>query len=448
GINFTPTAAQAHASITVTVTADDGHGGSAIANSSAVTIANNNPAFADTPSISGTALVGSSLTAINTTITDIDGDTSTLSYQWQVDGVDIAGATGASFTPTAAQAHASISVTITGNDGHGGSTPAMTTSTVLVADSSPIFIATPTITGSAILGSSLAVTNTATTDADNDTVILTYLWQADGVNITGATGPTYSPTATEAHAAITVSVVANDGYGGITIANSAGVTVANNTPTFDTTPTISGAKVVGSTLSADTVISDLDGDTIVQTYQWQANGVDIAGANGQSYTLTSAEARDSITVAVVADDSYGGIAAASSTAITVLNSKPYFEATPAIMGTTDSGSTLSLMNTAATDVDGDSVNLSYQWQLNGVDIADATLETYEIQNSDRGGEISTVITADDGNGSTEIIITEKVAIPAASSGGSSSGAVSWLTGLMGLLLLAGRRLTSRSERRS
>ena len=447
GASFIPTAAEAHALITVTVTADDGNGGTAIASSSGVTIANNDPFFVDSPTISGSAAVGSSLNAINTATNDIDGDSIALSYQWQANGVDIAGATGASFTPTPAQAHASITVNITGADGYGGSTPTVTTSAVLVADSSPIFIATPSITGSATLGSSLGVINTATTDADGDTVVLAYQWQADGSNIAGATGASFSPTAAEAHAAITVSVAANDGYGGITVANSAGVTVANNAPGFDSTPTISGTEIVGSTLSANAITTDIDGDTVTLTYQWQADGVDIPGAKGKGMTFTpmAAQAHAEITVTVTGNDGHGGITTATSTGVTMANSSPVFEATPSITGSTTSGSTLSLMDTATIDIDGDTVSLSYQWQKNGVDIEGATLETYEVINSDRGGKISTVITADDGNGSAVIVSTEEVAIPAAP--GSDSGATSWLSGLMGLLLMAGRRLSGRSKRR-
>ena len=445
GKNFTPTAAQAHASITVAVTGVDGNGGSAIANSTGVTVVNNNPTFADTPTIGGSAAVGSELSAINTATTDIDGDSITLNYQWQANGADIAGATGASFTPTAAQAHTSITVIVSGDDGYGGSTATVTSSGLLMADSSPVFISTPSITGSAILGSSVGIANTATTDADGDTVLLAYQWQADGSNIAGATGASFAPTAVQAHATISVAVAANDGRGGITVANSAGVTVANSNPDFDTAPTISGSAIVGSALSANGSASDIDGDAVIHSYQWQANGVDIAGATGASYTLTSAEAQAMIMVEVTADDGYGGTDSAISAAVKVTNSKPYFEATPAITGETTSGSTLSLVDATAADVDGDTVNLRYQWQLGGIDIVDATLETYEIQSGDRRNEISVVITADDGNGSVAIA-TAAIDIPAAPSSGDGGGALSWLSGLMGLLLAA-RRITSRSKRR-
>ncbi len=65
--------------------------------------------------LTGITLVGDVLTA---TVTDPNG-TSTINYQWQADGVDIPGATAQSFTLTADQRGASISVTATYTDDDG-----------------------------------------------------------------------------------------------------------------------------------------------------------------------------------------------------------------------------------------------------------------------------------------------------------------------------------------
>lgn len=47
---------------------------------------------------------------------------------------------------------------------------------------------------------------------------------------------------------------------------------------------------IGDTLSIGTAgaFSDADGDTAIpETYQWQANGADIAGATGNTYTIVA-----------------------------------------------------------------------------------------------------------------------------------------------------------------
>ena len=52
---------------------------------------------------------------------------------------------------------------------------------------------------------------------------------------------------------------------------------------------ITGTVKQGETLTA--TVTDADGITGTITYQWQAGGVDISGATGQTYVLTQAECR-------------------------------------------------------------------------------------------------------------------------------------------------------------
>ena len=72
-------------------------------------------------------------------------------------------------------------------------------------------------------------------------------------------------------------------------------------------PTIDGTARVGQTLTADvTGIADEDGlDNVTFSYQWMADDVDIAGASGSGYTLTSAEQGKAITVTVSFTDAEG-----------------------------------------------------------------------------------------------------------------------------------------------
>ena len=95
-------------------------------------------------------------------------------------------------------------------------------------------------------------------------------------------------------------------YSGITIA-SVTVTVDDNdnpnTPP-EGTPAISGPAQVGRTLTAATAdITDADGLTMVSyEYQWIASGTVIADATSSTYTPTSSEQGDKITVRVTFDD--------------------------------------------------------------------------------------------------------------------------------------------------
>ena len=72
-------------------------------------------------------------------------------------------------------------------------------------------------------------------------------------------------------------------------------------------PTISGTAQLGETLTAETSsIGDADGlDNATFTYQWLADGADIDGATGSSYTLTTGEQGKTIKVRVSFTDDAG-----------------------------------------------------------------------------------------------------------------------------------------------
>ena len=185
---------------------------------------NNAPTFDDTPTISGTPQVGEKLGLSKTATTDVDAHTVTLSYQWKADGVDISGATSATYTLTANESAQLITCSITADDGNGGTTVIMTAG-VTVANSAPTFNAPPTISGTATVEETLSLTSTATSDANGDSVTLSYQWQADGLDISGATSASLVLTADETGKSVTAIITADDGNGGITPVTTSGVTV-------------------------------------------------------------------------------------------------------------------------------------------------------------------------------------------------------------------------------
>lgn len=80
------------------------------------------PYFDIAPTITGIAEVGETLGLANTATTDPDGDTVTLNYQWKADGVDISGATSATYVLTTDESGKSVTCTVTAEDGKGGTT--------------------------------------------------------------------------------------------------------------------------------------------------------------------------------------------------------------------------------------------------------------------------------------------------------------------------------------
>jgi len=150
------------------------------------------------PMITGTAQVGQVLTANPGTWTPAP---TTFSYQWLRNGVAIAGATGATYTPVAADVGTTLTVRVTGTPA--GATQASATSAGVTVGAGTITPATPTITGTARVGATLTANPGTWAPAG---VNLTYQWLRNGTAIAGATAPTYALVAADQGARISVRV--------------------------------------------------------------------------------------------------------------------------------------------------------------------------------------------------------------------------------------------------
>jgi hypothetical protein len=124
-----------------------------------------------------------------------------LTYQWRKAGVNVAGATSASYAiPNVAQSNAgSYDVVIT--NGCGTQT---STSVTLTVNAGPVITTNPTAQ-SACTGTSVTLTSAATGTG------LTYQWRKGGVNIAGATNATYNIAAVAAADAGSYDVVVGNG---------------------------------------------------------------------------------------------------------------------------------------------------------------------------------------------------------------------------------------------
>jgi hypothetical protein len=175
------------------------------------------------PTITGTAKVGSTLTAKAGTWAPVPAK---LTYHWKAGGVPIPNAdvTKSTFTLTAAQVGKTVSVTVSADK------PGYATGSKDSAPTSPVlaktFTATPapTIAGTTKVGRTLTAQLAAWTPA---TTSLSYQWKRNGVAIAGATAPTYKPVAADAGAKLTVSVKgAKTAYTAVTRTSAATSSVA------------------------------------------------------------------------------------------------------------------------------------------------------------------------------------------------------------------------------
>ena len=185
----------------------------------------------------------------------------------------------------------------------------------------------PGITGTAREGETLTASRTGISDVDGlDNAAFSYQWVADGSDIPGATGSTYTLVSADVGKAIRVRAGFTDDAGNdetLTSAATDAVAAKPNNPATGA-PTITGIVRVGETLTAATSgIRDDDGIAkAVFAYQWVAGESDISGATGSSYTLTPSEQGKTIKVRVAFTDDAGNEESLTSAATATVAAAP------------------------------------------------------------------------------------------------------------------------------
>ena len=171
---------------------------------------------------------------------------------------------------------------------------------------------------------------------------------------------------------------------------------------------------VGETLTAGTsAIADADGMSgAVFSYQWLANGADIAGATNNTYTLVDTDVGKTIKVWVIFTDNADNEETLTSEATAAVEPRPNSPATgaPTISGTARVGETLTADTDGIEDDDGlDDAVYSYQWLADGADISGATGETYTPAYDDQGKVISVKVSFIDDRDFEETLTSEPTA---------------------------------------
>ncbi|WP_156138923.1 hypothetical protein [Microbacterium mangrovi] len=237
---FTPTAAQLGKVLTLTVTAS-GLGYADLAKTSAPVTVLAGVFAAPAPKISGSAVIGRTLTVNAGTWTPV----ATKTYRWLRNGVTIAGATGTTYRVAAVDYGKKISVVVTGK------TAGYTTLSKPSAPTAPVvkpFARTtaPTITGTVRVLSTLTAHRTAWSPLVSS---YTWQWKRNGVAISGATGATYKLVAADYGKKITVTLTGKRaGYANTTRTSAATLAVGAPAPVI----TRSGTYRVGTQIKPGT----------------------------------------------------------------------------------------------------------------------------------------------------------------------------------------------------
>jgi hypothetical protein len=393
---YTPVVGDLGATISVRVTGTETGYATTSASSTGTAAVGNGALTAGTPTISGTPIFNSTLTA-NPDATHWGPGTVALTYQWFRGGTLVAGQTNSTYLPGVLDVGATITVAVTGTET--GYTATTTTSAgKVIAPATFAATAAPTISGPT---SALHRLNAQTPGWSPDPDAFTYVWMRDGAGISGAPdSPTYQLTPDDVGHSFTLQVIGHKGgYAAVQSPVSGAVPV--NTPfsvafVNNELPTITGQDMVGSTLSTTT--GSWTPTPTSYTYIWQRgtgdpNGADgsyatIPGATDNTYMLTPSDLNLSITVRVTPVRSgYIGTRPAEQT--DPIQSGPLTSQAPTISGSATVGSTL----TASTSGWGPgTVSFAYVWKRSGTPITGATASTYRLAAADLNSQISVQVT--------------------------------------------------------
>ena len=195
--------------------------------------AENTPATG-VPTISGTVQVGETLTADTSNISDLDGITNaTFFYQWRAGGLTIIGANRSTYTLTASEQGKTVTVRVRfADDRNNIESRASDATEEVAAAPNRDATAAPAIGGTPQVGETLTADTSPIDDADGLTnVTYRYQWTAGGTDIGGATGSTYTLTASEQGQTIQVRVTfTDDADNEETLTSAATVEVAATKP--------------------------------------------------------------------------------------------------------------------------------------------------------------------------------------------------------------------------
>ncbi len=290
---------------TVTVTANDGKGGT-VSDDFSVTV-NSQPVVSVAITDKSLA-VGFGTTTINlaAVFSDADADVLSLSVTVANTAIVTAAISGTTLTLTEVGT-GSTTVTITANDGKGGTVSdefTVSVSSGLVND--PPTVASPIADRTLAVGFVTSTVNLSTVFSDANADVLTLSVTSSDVNVvtTAISGTTLTLTEV-GRGTSTITVTANDGKGGSV--QDAFTVLVNALPVV-ATPIADQALTVGfgtTTINLSNVFSDADADVLSLSVTVANTAIVTAAISGTTLTLTEV-GTGTTTVTVTANDGKGG----------------------------------------------------------------------------------------------------------------------------------------------
>jgi hypothetical protein len=269
--------------------------------------------YFDPPSITAQP-TGATVTAGGNATFSVGAIDNPQTYQWRLNGANIAGATTPSLTVNNAQAADAGSYTVEVAKSVGP-----TTSSAAVLLVAPAITSQP-VSQTNLIGSTVLFTVTAAGQTS-----LSYRWKKNGLDLTdggvisGAQTATLTLTGIDQPDGAVYAVGVTNAAGGVLSAPAS--LVVMNPPAITTQP-LSQAVGAGATVTFSAVATG----TGPMSYQWVFNGSPIPGATGSSYSRNNVQDADSGAYSLAVTNLAG--AATSDPAMLLVNTPPTLAAIP------------------------------------------------------------------------------------------------------------------------
>ena len=199
--------------ISCTVTATNAHGSTSATSNSVLIVAL--PVNTAAPVISGSLTVGSTLSCTQGTWTN---SPTSYAYQWLQNGVNISGATSASYVVVTGDAGTSIRCTVTASNATASASATSNALAIAALPSAPANTVAPVVSGTATVGSTLSCSTGTWTNSPTG---YAYQWLGNGLNISGATSSTYVTVTADGGTSVSCRVAATNAGGTTSQASNA-----------------------------------------------------------------------------------------------------------------------------------------------------------------------------------------------------------------------------------
>ncbi|MDR1798916.1 MAG: hypothetical protein LBR19_03390 [Bifidobacteriaceae bacterium] len=332
----------------------------------------------NTPTVSGTAQVGQTLTASTPTVTPTEA---ALSYQWYRGTTLIPNAIAKTYTLQPADYNTSVRVRVTAK--LAPYTDVSKESTAVTVRAGQAAVGTVTISGQVAVGSTLTATASGVVPTGAG---LGYQWYRGSTAITNATSASYTVQAADSGYSLRVRVTAtatgyNSGYKDATTA-----TVARASCTVGSV-TVGGTKKVGYQLTA--TANSVNPSNCTLTYRWYRGTTAIGSATtSNTRTVVAADAGQYLKVQVTAS--------LTNYSSTTTESPQYYInygditlSTPTLSGTSTVGGTL----TSSIPTVSPTATLTYEWYRGSAVVQSGTSRTSRLVAADAGQYIRVRVTA-------------------------------------------------------